>query len=61
MAVVIVIALLAAFFFSKHFGGKLIPWLEKKGFTQAVKEEVEEKVYSEKNAELPEKDEFHSF
>ena len=60
MAVVIVIALLGAFFFSKYFGRKLIPWLEKKGFTQTVKEEVEEKVYSEKNADLPEKDGFHS-
>ena len=47
----IVIAALVAFTSSKILGKKMIPWLEKKGFTQPLKEEVKEKVYTEKNGD----------
>ena len=45
MLIGIVIAVLVAFTSSKILGKKLIPRLEKKGFTQPLKEEVKEKVY----------------
>ena len=45
------IAVLVAFTSSKILGKKMIPWLEKKGFTQPLKEEVKEKVYTEKNGD----------
>ena len=51
MAIGIVIAMLVAFTSSKILGKKLIPRLEKKGFTQPLKEEVKEKVYTEKNGD----------
>ena len=37
----------------RALGKKMIPWLEKKGFTQPLKEEVKEKVYTEKNGDAP--------
>lgn len=51
MLIGIVIAALVAFTSSKILGKKLIPRLEKKGFTQPLKEEVKEKVYTEKNGD----------
>ena len=51
MLIGIVIAVLVAFTSSKILGNKMIPWLEKKGFTQPLKEEVKEKVYTEKNGD----------
>ena len=51
MLIGIVIAALVAFTSSKVLGKKLIPRLEKKGFTQPIKEEVKEKVYTEKNGD----------
>ena len=49
MLIRIVIAVLVAFTSSKILGKKMIPWLEKKGFVQPIKEEVKEKVYTERN------------
>ena len=40
-----------AFTSSKILGKNMIPRLEKKGFTQPLKEEVKEKVYTEKNGD----------
>lgn len=42
-------ALFAAFFISKVFGQRLIPWLEKHGIRQITKDEVEQQIYSGKN------------
>ena len=47
MAIVLLIALLIGFLFSMVIGKKYISWIEKKGFTQPLKEEVKEKIYSE--------------
>ena len=52
MAIQFLIALLIGFIFSLVFGKKFIPWMEKKGFTQPLKEEVKENVYSEKNEDI---------
>ena len=41
-------ALFAAFFISKVFGQRLIPWLEKHGIRQITKDEVEQQIYSGK-------------
>lgn len=49
MAIVLLIALLIGFLFSMVIGKKYISWIEKKGFTQPLKEEVKEKIYSEVN------------
>ena len=51
MLIGIAIAMLVAFASSKFLGKKMIPRLEKKGFTQPLKEEVKEKVYSERNGD----------
>ena len=52
MAIQLLIALLIGFFFSMLFGRMFIPWTKKKGFTQPLKEEVKENVYSEKNEDI---------
>ena len=52
MVIQILIALLIGFIFSLVFGKRLIPWIEKKGFTQPLKQEVKENVYSEKNEDI---------
>ena len=51
MLIGIVIAMLVAFTSSKVLGKQIIPRLEKKGFTQPLKEEAKEKVYTEKNGD----------
>lgn len=53
MAIQLLIAFLLAFFLCKYFGQNYIPWLEKKGFIQPLKEKVKEKIYSEKNEDMP--------
>ena len=52
MALQLLIALSIGFYFSMVFGKKFISWMEKKGFTQPLKEEVKENVYSEKNEDI---------
>lgn len=49
MAIQIIGAMLAAFCITRLFGKRLIPWLEKHGFRQRTKDEVEEQIYSKKN------------
>jgi UDP-N-acetylmuramyl pentapeptide phosphotransferase/UDP-N-acetylglucosamine-1-phosphate transferase len=49
MTIQIIGALLAAFCITKVFGKRLIPWLEKHGIRQPIKDEVEQKIYSKKN------------
>ena len=56
LAILLLIALLIGFFFSLVFGKKSISWMEKKGFTQPLKEEVKENVYSEKNEDIQEEE-----
>ena len=56
MAIQLLIALLIGFFISMLLGRKVIPWMEKKGFTQPLKEEVRENIYAEKNEDMPTED-----
>ena len=49
MAIQIIGAMLAAFCITRLFGKRLITWLEKHGFRQRTKDEVEEQIYSKKN------------
>ena len=49
MTIRIIGALLAAFCFTSAFGKWLISWLEKHGFRQQTKAEVEEQIYSNNN------------
>ena len=49
MTIQIIGALLAAFCVTKVFGKRLIPWLEKHGIRQPIKDEVEQKIYTKKN------------
>ena len=49
MTIQIIGAMLAAFCITRLFGKRLIPWLEKHGFRQVTKVEVEEQIYSKKN------------
>ena len=56
MTILMPIAGLAAFLFVMMFGKRFIPWLEKKGFRQTVKEEVESRIYSEEDDPTSESD-----
>ena len=49
MTILMPIAGLAALLFVMMLGKRFIRWLEKKGFRQTVKEEVENRVYSEED------------
>lgn len=49
MTILMPIAGLAALLFVMMLGKRIIRWLEKKGFRQTIKEEVENRVYSEKD------------
>lgn len=49
MTVQILGAVFLTFLLSLLFGKRLIPWLEKKGIRQPLKEDVEQKIYAEKN------------
>lgn len=49
MAIQFIGALLAAFCITRGFGKRLIPWLEKHGFRQQTKDEVEQKIYLNNN------------
>ncbi len=49
MAIQVLGAVFLTFLLSRLFGKCLIPWLEKKGIRQPLKEDVEQKVYGEKN------------
>ena len=48
MAIQIVCAGVLAFLAVRIFGKKFIPWLEKHDFTQPVKDEVNQNIYTEK-------------
>ena len=49
MTIQIIGAMLAAFCITRVFGTRLIPWLEKHGFRQQTKDEVEQTIYLKKN------------
>ncbi len=48
MAIQVVCAGVLAFLAVRIFGKKFIPWLEKHDFTQPVKDEVNQNIYTEK-------------
>ncbi|MBR4394730.1 MAG: hypothetical protein IKT07_12030 [Oscillospiraceae bacterium] len=49
MAIQLIGALVLAFLFSAFFGKRFIAWLSWRGISQPLKEEVKDRVYSDKN------------
>lgn len=49
MAIQMLSAFLLAFLFVVVFGKWFVPWLEKKGLRQTVKDEVDARIYSKKD------------
>ena len=49
MAIQLIGALVLAFLFSAVFGKRFVAWLNRRGIWQPLKEEVKDRVYSDKN------------